>query len=268
MQDSNLSHFSDVDAGDARGLIGYLDLVTRVSGEDKAKTFAAQAIGEGAFALDVGCGCGDDARAIAALVGPNGSVAGIEASAALVAEAKRRGEPANLRFYEGSAYALPFRDATFDAVRAERVFQHLIDPETAAAELRRVTKPGGSALLLDQDWGSLTIAGADPQRTAAIVDAFRAQLANPHAGSRARGLLRRAGFPLVALVPMVAAPAFPIAYDLILTPAANAATRAGIVDAGAASAWLKQLTDAEARAEFFCAVLVVVALGRALDVAK
>ncbi len=43
---------------------------------------------------------------------------------------------------------LPFRDSTFDLVFAEYVFEHLTDPWANLVELSRVTKPGGSLVIL------------------------------------------------------------------------------------------------------------------------
>ena len=43
----------------------------------------------------------------------------------------------------GDAHHLPFRDGTFDRVFAFNVFEHLVDPKTAATEILRVLKPGG-----------------------------------------------------------------------------------------------------------------------------
>jgi SAM-dependent methyltransferase len=43
---------------------------------------------------------------------------------------------------------LPFADATFDAVTSNVVFEHLLHPEPALAELARVLKPGGLLLTL------------------------------------------------------------------------------------------------------------------------
>ena len=45
--------------------------------------------------------------------------------------------------------ALEFADATFDACRADRVLQHLLDPGRAVAEMVRVTRPGGRLVICE-----------------------------------------------------------------------------------------------------------------------
>jgi len=211
--------------------------------------------------LDVGCGTGDDVRQIAALVADGGFVAGIDPSATMIDEARARGVPANSQFLLASAYDVPFEDASFDAIRAERVFQHLAEPEKAALELRRLVKPDGTVLLLDQDWDSLSVAGADRETTRRIVRSFSDRFANPWAGREARGLLHRAGFPRVDVAPLIATPTLPIAFDLILKSAVDAALAQETVDSEAAHRWLARLLQADQRGEFYCAVVVVVALG-------
>ncbi len=150
---------SDADAADGPALIRYLDNAARNSAEAKAATFAAQRLSAGMRVLDAGCGTGDDVRAIAEIVGPAGHAAGVDSSRTMIEEACARGVPSNAAFVSADAGALPFADGAFDAVRAERLFQHLAAPQPAANELRRVLVPGGTALLLDQDWESLAIAG-------------------------------------------------------------------------------------------------------------
>jgi len=254
--------FRDVDGGQSRKLIEYLDFGTRFSPEQKAKTFAAQRLAAGMHVLDVGCGTGDDVRAIAQIVGPGGSAVGVDASQAMIDEATARGLPPNAAFHRAEACALPFEDAAFDAARADRLFQHLEDPAGAAREIGRVLKPQGTLLLLDQDWGSLMISGARQDVTQAIVASFAATLANPFAGRAARGLLAGAGFRDVGFLPVVSVPPLPIAFESILKPAMDAAARAGDVDAKTAGEWLAALLDADRRGAFFCAVVVIVALGR------
>jgi ubiquinone/menaquinone biosynthesis C-methylase UbiE len=254
--------FSNVNDPGSRDLIEYLDFGSRFSRDDKLRTFAVQQLDAGMNVLDVGCGTGDDVRAIAEIVGALGQVVGIDPSTAMIDEANARGVPSNATFGVGSAYTLPHADGRFDAVRADRVMQHLREPDAAALELRRVSKAGGTALLLDQDWGSLMISGAPTATTKRIVRTFVEHFARPWAGREAPGLLRRAGFPNVEFTAMVSTPVFPVAFVNVLKPAVEVAVRAGTIDADAGEHWLRSLLEADQRGEFFCAVVVVIALGR------
>ncbi|MGA7571417.1 MAG: methyltransferase domain-containing protein [Candidatus Aquilonibacter sp.] len=253
--------FSHVDDSRSRELIEYLDFGSRFSRDDKLRTFAIQQLDAGMNVLDVGCGTGDDVRAIAEIVGSLGRVTGIDPSEAMIGEANARGVPSNATFGVGSAYTLPYADGGFDAVRADRVMQHLREPDVAASELRRVSKAGGTTLLLDQDWGSLMISGAETATTKRIVRTFGEHFARPWAGREAPGLLRRAGFPKVDFTTMVSTPVFPVAFVNVLNPAVDVAVQAGRIDEDAGERWLNSLLEADQRGEFFCAIAVVVALG-------
>jgi SAM-dependent methyltransferase len=90
--------------------------------------------------LDAGCGAGP----VAADLRERGAVvAGFDASAGMLALARRRlGEGVVLERAELGG-PLPFTDAGFDDVVASLVLHYLEDWTTALAELRRVLKPGG-----------------------------------------------------------------------------------------------------------------------------
>ena len=104
--------------------------------------------------LDVGCGMGADVFDLAARVGSAGHVTGVDLSASLIAEARRRAEGRNLpvTFEVGDAQALRFADGTFDAVRTERMLMHVPDADQAFAEMVRVLRPGGRMAVFDFDW--------------------------------------------------------------------------------------------------------------------
>src|SRR5262245_64176168 len=103
--------------------------------------------------LDVGCGLGDAALSLAEDLGTGGEVVGVDASAAMIADARGRADGANcrVRFAVGDALALDEPTSCFDAVRSERCLQWLPDPETAVAEMARVVRPGGLVSLRDTD---------------------------------------------------------------------------------------------------------------------
>lgn len=97
-------------------------------------------------ALDVGCGTGALAYALAPHVG---EVIGVDASEEYV-DAARRNAPGNCTFELGDAAALSFPYGAFDLVGCLRVLHHLRRPELVVSELARVTRPGGRILLVDQ----------------------------------------------------------------------------------------------------------------------
>ncbi|HEY7179128.1 MAG TPA: methyltransferase domain-containing protein [Gaiella sp.] len=97
-------------------------------------------------ALDVGCGTGALAYALASHVG---DVVGVDESEVYV-EAARNGAPANCTFLVGDATALPFPYGDFGIVGCLRVLHHVRRPELVVSELARVARPGGRILVADQ----------------------------------------------------------------------------------------------------------------------
>jgi ubiquinone/menaquinone biosynthesis C-methylase UbiE len=102
-------------------------------------------------ALDVGCGTGYLTSMLAAEVAPGGSVIGLDASAAMVAEASRQRSSAGCTYTVGAAESLEFEDAEFDVITSSLMLHHL-PPELrvpALREMRRVLRPGGRVLIAE-----------------------------------------------------------------------------------------------------------------------
>ena len=106
-------------------------------------------------ALDVGCGTGALAYALAPLVG---EVVGVDSSEEYLAAA-RADAPDNCTFVLGDAEALPFPYGDFDLVGCLRVLHHVARPELVVSEIARVTRPGGRILIADQ------LGDVDPMRS-------------------------------------------------------------------------------------------------------
>ena len=91
--------------------------------------------------LDLGSGTGRMTPALATAFG--GPVYGVEPSDKMRAQAlAHAGHPA-VTYAAGSAEHIPLADASCDAALLFFVWHHVVDPEGAAQELRRVVKPGG-----------------------------------------------------------------------------------------------------------------------------
>jgi ubiquinone/menaquinone biosynthesis C-methylase UbiE len=98
-------------------------------------------VSAGARVLDVGTGTGVVARAAAAVAGQEGIVAGVDASVAMLRQAKTEGGAAH--YAAAAAIDLPFRDEAFGFVLASFVLSHFIRYETALFDMLRVLKRGG-----------------------------------------------------------------------------------------------------------------------------
>jgi SAM-dependent methyltransferase len=131
---------------------------------EEAAAFLLPELRPGMRLLDVGCGPGSITRGLAARL-PAGEVVGLDFSRETLTEARRDAEVrglANLRYEEGSVYALPFPDASFDVAYAHQVLQHLRERGAALGEMLRVVRPGGLVAVRDVDWGTVAYWPRDP----------------------------------------------------------------------------------------------------------
>jgi SAM-dependent methyltransferase len=104
------------------------------------------AIERGDNVLDLACGTGAFTRAFASAAGSEGVVVGVDASRTMLAQAAREGGGA--RYVRAGAGALPFRDASFDAVCCFAALYLIEEPYAAIDEIARVMAPGGRVALL------------------------------------------------------------------------------------------------------------------------
>jgi ubiquinone/menaquinone biosynthesis C-methylase UbiE len=116
----------------------------------KALVVQQMAIERGHTVIDLGCGPGADLRAFAESVGPSGTVLGLDSDESAVEKARRAvADLTNVRVQKG--------DLHIDRAHTDRVLQHAVDPARALAEVRRVLRPGGSAVFAEPDWDTLVI---------------------------------------------------------------------------------------------------------------
>src|SRR5260221_1598718 len=142
---------------------GYSEVAAAFMGRrrlDSNGAFFLPHLRPGISVLDCGCGPGTITRDIAQRIAP-GRVVGLDFDgdqiAVAMAEAKAQ-DIANVEFRQGSVYAVPFEDSSFDAVFSHALLEHLKEPVEAAAEFRRVLKPGGMLGVCTPDWGGFLLA--------------------------------------------------------------------------------------------------------------
>ena len=96
---------------------------------------------------DLGCGTGQVSAALAPFVE---RVIAVDASAAMLQAAKKRLQGfENVDLRRGELEALPVDDAKLDAATLMLVLHHVPEPQRALAEVARVLKPGGRAIIVD-----------------------------------------------------------------------------------------------------------------------
>jgi ubiquinone/menaquinone biosynthesis C-methylase UbiE len=151
--------------------------------------------GRGERILDVGCGPGFYVAELAEHVGPSGSVVGVDVSPQMLAAAARRAESLdNVAFHEAGATALPLDDASFDGAVSVQVLEYVPGVDDALAELYRVLRPGGRAVVWDVDWATVSMHSADPARTRRVLERWDEHLAHPSLPRTLAPRLRSAGF--------------------------------------------------------------------------
>jgi protein-L-isoaspartate O-methyltransferase len=158
----------------------------------------AAGIGGDMHVLDLGTGLGHVAFLLRDILGPEGSVLGVDREERLleVAEGRRAAMGAeNVEFMSGDARTFRAGEP-FDAIVARLLLFHLPDREAVLRRQLEALRPGGRMVVIEFDMGG---ARAEPEvpivasARAWIEAAFRSAGADPRIGARAAELLRRAG---------------------------------------------------------------------------
>ncbi|HZT14438.1 MAG TPA: methyltransferase domain-containing protein [Gaiellaceae bacterium] len=129
---SKADRFAALQAERAESLARRLEELLPLSGDERA--------------LDVGAGTGAFAYALAPRVREMVAVDADEA----MAERARTSAPPNVEVVVADAERLPFEPFSFDLAVTARTLHHTRRPELVVAELARVTRPGGTILVVDQ----------------------------------------------------------------------------------------------------------------------
>ncbi len=258
-----ISAFSHVDAAaQADALVEFLDRTAAAHfGAINRRSFELLRLDESADVLDVGCGTGDDVRAMRRQIGPRGCVTGIDPSRHMIqqAVARDRGSALASRFLIGDVRDLAFPDRSFDACRISRVLLHVDDPESALREVARVTRRGGRIVAIEPDFDTLALAHPDQETARAVLRAFCDSFAHGTAGRWLSVWLRRLGMEEIRCEPQVVrVDAEFFRNGFRIEQAAGRAAERNLVSRERCDDFLRALEGIEARDEFFCFATVLV----------
>ena len=212
-----------------------------------------------AVVLDLGCGTGVVARALAAASGFSGRVIGIEQSPAFVEVARRfadaEGVGDRVEFRVGDVHALDVPDASVDAVIAHTTISHVTDPLGVLREAARVLRPGGAFAAFDGDYASWTFGHGDHVIARAMEEALLAAVvSNPRVMRDMPRLLRDAGLRPIDVNAHVYADTGQSTFFLGAAESyAPVVARSELVAPEQVDAWLAALRGASEDGVFFAA---------------
>ena len=217
----------------------------------------AMEIAATAKVLDIGCGTGLAARAIARRTSFDGTITGVDLSPYLVAAAKRlaaeEGIAERLEFRTGDVHRLDFSDNSFDALVAHTLLSHVEDPLSVLKEAARVVRPGGTVGIFDGDYASLTFGHADPDKGKSCDEALiSALVTNPRVMRQLPRLMRAAGLEVLACFSYVLSEAGSANFwSSAIEAYRKLAPKSGVMSEDEANAWAAALRRDSDEGVFF-----------------
>lgn len=150
VDEANAEQFRAWNGDDAQDWVVHADRYEAASARFDRWLLTAAGIAPADRVLDIGCGAGVSSRAAARLA-TEGQVVGLDISAPLLAEARRRTEAAgltNVTFMQGDAQVHPFDPAAFDVVLSRFGVMFFADPLAAFTNIGAALRRGGRLAVL------------------------------------------------------------------------------------------------------------------------
>jgi ubiquinone/menaquinone biosynthesis C-methylase UbiE len=245
----------------------YLKKAAQNAKHIKTRSYELMQIQADSQVLDVGCGPAIDTIPLSEFIGKGGCIVGIDNDAGMVEKAnqeiKKLKSTKHIEHIEGNAESLPFAEGEFDRVHAERLFQVLPEENTLRVfgELNRVLKGNGRIVLVDTDWGSVSVNYSDSALERRLVTFFASKLRpNGFAGRQLFGLLKEHGYSevKVEVVPVVH-------RNFLETPFSEwvptEALKSKVATREELDRWVAELTEKTARETYFSYVNMVIVAG-------
>lgn len=162
----------------------------------RSETLRQLAVMKGERVLDIGSGPGFLCESIAASVGSEGAVVGIDISPDLIALCERRTPPQWLSYMVADATEIDLPDASFDAVVCTQVAEYVGDVDRVIREAYRLLKPGGRTIFVATDWDAVAWHTQAEDRMARVMKSWQAHCAHPNLPRSLGHRLASVGFRL------------------------------------------------------------------------
>lgn len=262
----DLMNFNRIDETQNPGeFITFLDIASRNEGIKamKRRTYELLDAREGQRILEIGCGTGDDARRIAEMIAPSGSLVAIDKSEALISEARKRSrrKDDSVDFVVGDATKLDLESGTFDACRIERTLIHISEPAAAVKEIVRVLRSGGKLIAYEPDLEAYVLDSSYRELSRRLLGFWFAQLKCGWIARHLPVLFKECGLTQINVEPRAMIYDFELGGDW-LHGTLDRAAEAGVATVDEVSEWFADLERARDDGTFFCANMGYIVSGR------
>lgn len=153
---------------------------------------------EGATALDLGCGAGNDTFILSSIVGKSGRAIGLDMTPQMIEKAienKRKTGIQNVEFVLGDIEKMPLENDTIDAVTSNCVINLVPDKRRAYSEIFRVLKSGGNFCFSD-----VVLEGELPKKFSDVVELYVGCVAGALQKDEYIEIIKNAGFERFEIV--------------------------------------------------------------------
>ena len=211
--------------------------------------------------LEIGCGTGAMLRRLARRGDFSGAALGIDHSPMFIEAARRfareEGVDGQLSFQVGDAHCLDIPTAKYDAVVAHTLISHVTDPAMVLSEMGCVLRPGGTMVVFDGDYASMTYGYPDHGFGRQMDNALAvASFNNPRIMRDLPQLLPRLGLSIVEAwgdaVVEIGGSSYFRSFAETYAPCVS---RANLLPPQAVEVWLKEQRKAMDKGTFFAACI-------------
>ena len=221
-------------------------------------------LADGHVCVDLGCGPGYVAVAMAQRIGPTGHVHALDLNAEFLDHARAVAAAADVAdrctFHHVTNDDLPLPDGTVDRALAKNVLEYVPDLTATLGEVNRVLRPGGALVAIDSDWGFLVAEPLSAREISEIVDAAAPVYREAHIGRKLRQAFRLAGYDDVT-VNVITRPDVKGLVRGVLDNIIHYGVALGRLDQVRADAFTSRLDDALASGEYLVVLPQFVVVG-------
>ncbi|MBC7383065.1 MAG: methyltransferase domain-containing protein [Bacteroidia bacterium] len=213
--------------------------------------------------VDVGCGTGMDVINMANLIGKSGNLMGIDHDQTMIDKANlSKGNLANVEFLVSEVNSLPLMDDSVEGLRAERLIQHLTEPQSAIGEMYRVLKKNQPLVIVETDWAGLTIYNEHTEAAKKLTEYLtEVKINNGYASRKLTSYLKNAGFNTISIsiFSFVIKSLKEANEYLWLEHILNEATKKGYLSTDENNEFVNSLKSADENGYFACCLNMVIA---------